>query len=483
MSLLDKTFDRTLDAWTHAYMAPAWRGAHLEGWLFEDAQARRAAEARLAQAGVQARFRSAYKPLLHYFLEEVERDGLIAAEIRYPLHEHAQAKRFTLEAYPLVALLDGVRVTLQPGASDLHYDVDLRYADGREIQSRVFAPNQLGHAPDGVAELSPTGWLRVRDAAGETRVDAAQATEYQLAFRAAVDAVRNHAWAPTNPTSSAWRSASTCQASTSRCRSTRKSSAPTRRCTRTCTSLLEHFQQHSGRPPGDRGLQPADHSRRAPPRRRARVRISVEAFTPISAVTPALPGFPLAQAREPLSAAQIAGCMAALGGDTFQATSRQGRPVLGTYLRGPGPAVFISGAQHANETSGVVGALRAAQALAASGKGHFALIAAENPDGYALFARLREQHPRHMLHARATARWATTSPTASARRSSSATAATRRTPSAGPSCTSTCTAIPPMNGRAPCQVTCRAISSCGPSRKASSWCCATTPAGANARAG
>ena len=56
MSLLDKTFDRTLDAWTHAYMAPAWRGAHLEGWLFEDAQARRAAEARLAQAGVQRAF-------------------------------------------------------------------------------------------------------------------------------------------------------------------------------------------------------------------------------------------------------------------------------------------------------------------------------------------------------------------------------------------------------------------------------------------
>ena len=100
MSLLDKTFDRTLDAWTHAYMAPAWRGAHLEGWLFEDAQARRAAEARLAQAGVQA-LSQRLQPLLHYFLEEVERDGLIAAEIRYPLHEHAQAKRFTLEAYPL----------------------------------------------------------------------------------------------------------------------------------------------------------------------------------------------------------------------------------------------------------------------------------------------------------------------------------------------------------------------------------------------
>ena len=399
MSLLDKTFDRTLDAWTHAYMAPAWRGAHLEGWLFEDAQARRAAEARLAQAGVQARFRSAYKPLLHYFLEEVERDGLIAAEIRYPLHEHAQAKRFTLEAYPLVALLDGVRVTLQPGASDLHYDVDLRYADGREIQSRVFAPNQLGHAPDGVAELSPTGWLRVRDAAGETRVDAAQATEYQLAFRAAVDAVRNHAWGAHEPYFERLEIrvdlpgidfalpvdeeiVSTYEALHEDL----------------YFSLLEHFQQHSAARPATAACSgqiiPTCAATTA-----ARVRISVEAFTPISAVTPALPGFPLAQAREPLSAAQIAGCMAALGGDTFQATSRQGRPVLGTYLRGPGPAVFISGAQHANETSGVVGALRAAQALAASGKGHFALIAAENPDGYALFARLREQHPRHMLHA------------------------------------------------------------------------------------
>ena len=116
-------------------------------------------------------------------------------------------------------------------------------------------------------------------------------------------------------------------------------------------------------------------------------------------MTPAALDAPLAELRQPLAAAQIAGCMAALGGDAFQAVSRQGRPVLGTYLRGSGPAVFISGAQHANETSGVVGALRAAQALKARGDAHFALIASENPDGYALFNRLREQHPRHMLHA------------------------------------------------------------------------------------
>jgi hypothetical protein len=401
MALLDRTFDRTLDAWTHAYMAPGWRGAVVEGWLFEGLEARRAAQARLAQAGVTARFRSAYKPLLHFFLEEVERDGLVSATVRYPLHEHAQAKRFTLEAYPLVALLEGVRVTMQPGADDLHYDVSLAYADGRKIEERVYAPNQLGRALDGTPELSPTGWLRVRGADGTLHADAAQVTEYQQVFRSIVDTVRAHAWGAHEPYFERLEirvdlpgidfALPVDEEIVSTFEALHED---------VYFSLLEHFQQHSGRPLGDRGLQPGQI---IPDIRRhdgaARVQISLEPFAALAPVVPVAPNTPLAQVREPLSAAQIAGCMAALGGDTFQAVSRQGRPVLGTYLRGPGPAVFISGAQHANETSGVVGALRAAQALAARGDAHFALIAAENPDGYALFNRLREHHPRHMLHA------------------------------------------------------------------------------------
>ena len=379
-------------------MAPAWRGAHLEGWLFEDAQARRAAEARLAQAGVQARFRSAYKPLLHYFLEEVERDGLIAAEIRYPLHEHAQAKRFTLEAYPLVALLDGVRVTLQPGASDLHYDVDLRYADGREIQSRVFALNQLGHAPDGVAELSPTGWLRVRDAAGETRVDAAQATEYQLAFRAAVDAVRTMPGAPTNPTSSAWRSASTCQASTSRCRSTRKSSAPTRRCTRTCTSLLEHFQQHSAARPATAACSPG----RSFP-------TCAATTAPRACASRSKPSRPYRRSRPPCPASRWRRRASRY---RRRRSPAAWRPWAATRSRPPraragrcwaptcaAPVPPSSFPAPSTPTKPPAWSARARRRRWPPAAGHFALIAAENPDGYALFARLREQHPRHMLHA------------------------------------------------------------------------------------
>ncbi|MBO9329056.1 peptidase M14 [Achromobacter pulmonis] len=401
MPLLEKTFDRTLDAWTHAYMAPAWRGATVEGWLFEGPQARLAAQARLAQAGVAARFRSAYKPLLHFFLEEVERAGLVSARVRYPVHEHAHARRFALEAYPLVGLLDGVRVTLEAGADDLHYDVALGYADGSVIEQRVYAPNQLGHAPDGTPELSPTGWLRVRDAEGALHTDAAHLTEYQQVFRSIVDTVRARSWGAHEPFFERLEIrvdlpgieyalpvdeeiVSTFEALHEDL----------------YFSLLEFFQRHSGRPAGDRGLQPGQI---VPDIRRndgaARVRMTLEPFAALAPLVPAAPAMPLAQMREPLSAAQIAGCMADLGGDAFQAVSREGRPVLGTYLRGPGPAVFISGAQHANETSGVVGALRAAQALAAAGDPHFALIAAENPDGYALFNRLRERHPRHMLHA------------------------------------------------------------------------------------
>ncbi|MDT4837170.1 hypothetical protein FQZ97_708940 [compost metagenome] len=241
----------------------------------------------------------------------------------------------------------------------------------------------------------------MRDASGALQTDAAQTTEYQQVFRSIMDTVRAHAWGAHEPYFECLEIrvdlpgidfalpldeeiVSTFEALHED----------------VYFSLLEHFQQHSGRPSGDRGLQPGQI---IPDIRRndgaARVRISLEPFSALAPVAPATPEAPLAQTREPLSAAHIAGCMAALGGDTFQAVSRQGRPVLGTYLRGPGPAVFISGAQHANETSGVVGALRAAQTLAARGNAHFALIAAENPDGYALFNRLREHHPRHMLHA------------------------------------------------------------------------------------
>ena len=57
----------------------------------------RDAEKRLAALGVQATFRSAYKPLLHFFLEEADTVGLKQVTIRTPSHEIGTAERFRAE--------------------------------------------------------------------------------------------------------------------------------------------------------------------------------------------------------------------------------------------------------------------------------------------------------------------------------------------------------------------------------------------------
>ena len=103
-SLLEIDIPRTLDALVRDHAKP---GTSLEAWVFEDELARRAAEAALADAGVRARIRSAYKPLLHFFLEEVELSGLTAITVRTPNHALAAEQRFRVEAYPLAGLLRG----------------------------------------------------------------------------------------------------------------------------------------------------------------------------------------------------------------------------------------------------------------------------------------------------------------------------------------------------------------------------------------
>jgi hypothetical protein len=103
--------------------------------------------------------------------------------------------------------------------------------------------------------------------------------------------------------------------------------------------------------------------------------------------------------REPLSSESVRATLALLPGQTFGALSRQGRSVGGVYCRGTLPAIVLTGGQHANEASGVVGALRGAQWLAAQPQAHFAVVPLENPDGYELFAQYRAIHPQHMHHA------------------------------------------------------------------------------------
>jgi hypothetical protein len=101
-----------------------------------------------------------------------------------------------------------------------------------------------------------------------------------------------------------------------------------------------------------------------------------------------------------LSPAEIARHLEALPGTPYHVMSRQGRMVSGQHVGGTGDAMLaISAGQHPNETSPMVGALRAARDLAAEGRVSFTVNPLENPDGYAVFRELCATHPRHMHHA------------------------------------------------------------------------------------
>jgi hypothetical protein len=406
-TLLETSVPRTLDAWVDRFACAKWRGATVEGWLFEGAAPRRAAERRLRAAGVHATLHSAYKPLLHTFLEEIERSELACVSVRYPVHPLAAAQRFRLEAYPLAVLLADCALDFVPGAADLNYELTMTMKDGTRREAKVFAPNRVHLGASGATLLSPTGWLRVRrPVAHGDEIDGAQETDFEQVLGQVLAAVRGHRWPAREPFFERLDIRVDLPGIEEplpvghECVSSHEALHED-----IYFSLLEVFQQRSGRAPGDRRLQPGQivpdvrASDAAP-----RLRISTSKFERCSVsspgvVSPAAHALPLEQLETAPTADRVAAETALLRGQHFGASSRQGRAVRGVYHRGSGPAVFVSGGQHANETSGVVGALRAAHALARQADSHFAVLPLENPDGYALRGELCLQHPNHMHHA------------------------------------------------------------------------------------
>ncbi|MBK5205281.1 MAG: peptidase M14 [Polaromonas sp.] len=404
--LLELTLPRTLDGWVAQFEQSQWRGAQVQGWLFEGLAARRAAEKRLAAAGVQAQLRSAYKPLLHYFLEEMDCSTLAAVTVSYPVHPQASPRRFLLEAYPLAGLLPDCKLEFVPGNDPLHYQLALTLRDGSHMQASVFAPNRIHLDHIGATLLSPTGWLHARMQPDLlARLDSAQQTDYEQLFELIVQTAKQHPWPAQEPYFERLD-----------IRVDLPGIEQTLPLDHECISshealhediyfsLLEIFQRQSGRLENDRRLQPGQivpdvrASDSAP-----RLRISLSRFDVQAQDLRGLAQPSAEQSLDLLDSAahpdRIAAEMDRLGGQRLTALSRQGRQVAGLYQAGPGAAVLISGGQHANETSGVVGALRAAEILKARGDAHFALIALENPDGYALHRELCTQHPHHMHHA------------------------------------------------------------------------------------
>jgi len=386
--LFERRYPATLDR-----LVAGTTATTLEVWTFDDRATRVEAERRLMARGVRARCRSAYKPLVCAFREEIDTAGLENVEVVYPCHPAAKPARFLLESYPLSALYPAIDFRFRPGEMSDEmpvYRLRLAYADGRSEALSVLAPNRLHVDFAEESALSPCGW-QVADG-----VAAGLPTVYESLFAEAMAVIRDAEWGSEPYFEELNITATLPVADEDLGFADEVLSLREALHEEFYFSLLEVFQRRSGRALGDRHLQPgqivpeikfgADYSIKVETRAYDRDSISTHR-EPLEAVT------------RPLSQQQIADELGKLGGETFHATSVAGRRIEGRYVAGSDRGMIISAGQHANETSSPAGTLLAAQALALRDGAHFSLCPLENPDGYALHQRLIADNPRHMHHA------------------------------------------------------------------------------------
>lgn len=388
MILFDGAFAPTL-----AGLAATLAAREVEVWSFDDAPTRRAAEAAFAARGVRARCHSAYKPLVCAFRDGIATDGLTAARITYPRHPDAGPARFLLESYPLTALFPGVDFTFAEGTETRElptYHLRLTYADGLELAQTIPAPNRIHTDYAGEVTLSPCGWL-IAD--GQAR---RLETDYEALFHAAMQAILTGPW-EAEPYFQELNIAATLPIA-DEALNTGDEVLSLREALHEDLyfSALEVFQRKSGRPIGDRHLQPGQ----IVPEIRLGPVASLRVETrPYDRRPEADHSEPLETAARALSIPQIAAELARIPGERYTAHSVAGRPITAVHHPGTDRGVIISAGQHANETTSPVGTLRAVHRLLARPGAHFAFCPLENPDGYALHQRLIADNPRHMHHA------------------------------------------------------------------------------------
>lgn len=398
-------FSTTITPTTHQLVKqfgkPKYQGQLIEAWVFADKTHRLQAEAALLDLGVKAKLRSAYKPLLHFFLEDIDvlSSQITRIEVHYPLHEAASEKRFLLETYPISTLVGKANIDFiaNPNSSDC-YEVILRSATGVQTQHKVFAPNRLHPDLIGQAYLSPTGWLKVIDSEGKVALNECLLTDYESLFSAGMQAISQHSWAETEPyfeelsiqVSLPWQE----QSINYKHEVISLSEALQEDF---YFSLQEWFKTKAGYLPNDREGQPGQIVPEINHTTKNILSIKIETRPYQRQNSTGQQTLEIADA--PISMEQVEVELAKITGDTFTANTITGRKVSARYHKGTDFPVMISGGQHANETTGVVGTLRAAQILNQQKDSHFTISPLENPDGYALHQRLIKDNPHHMHHA------------------------------------------------------------------------------------
>lgn len=402
--LLERSFPRTTRSLLDEYATPAYHGYQLEAWVFDDESERQATETAFKAAGISARLRSAYKPLVHFFLEEFSWAALQSLVIEYPVLAHAP-RRFLLEAYPLAGLLpqgvslrwEEVNVTPSTDSTPLYYRVRVERSTGEQETYWVEAPNRqhLDHVDE--AQCSPCGWLRLISPNGEVSESIVE-TDFEALFQAAMKTLSSTQWQAASPYFEELNFTVQLPCSDRRLvLGDEHISLAEALHEELYFSSLEYFQRRAGLALGDRSIQPGQIVPEVSSQgEQAYLKVSLR---PLDASQLPRAEVELESAGQAIGVEQIEALLAEMGGRSLGAKTRTGRALEARYIVGGDRAVMISAGQHANETSGVVGALRAAEKLSGKPEAHFVISPLENPDGYALQGRLIATQPRHMHHA------------------------------------------------------------------------------------
>mgnify|MGYP005850525377 CR=1 FL=1 len=360
-----------------------------EVWSFAPAGARAAAEARLAARGVRAVVRPALKPALAAFRGlPVEAGDRVEVEV--PGAPGPSPDRFAAELFPLADLL-GVPVEVRvEGVAEGPALCRARVWRGEAAvaEAEALVPVRLRGAA-----WAACGWVRAEFPDG--RVEAGPWEDpCEAALFAALEAVRGLGRRDFGRLTLRIEGAFEDEALGVGEEAVSLAEVLHEEL---YFGALEILKAARGAAPGDRTVAPGQVAPEIVPAA-GPVRLTVRVGEPrgVSAVARRAPDWGEVE-RAPRAAELLAG-MAALGGRPMAAVSRQGRRVEGRVLAGRGPAVLLTGGQHANEPTGPVGVLTAARRLAAEGAA-LGVCALENPDGYAMYEDLLRVWPRHMHHA------------------------------------------------------------------------------------
>ena len=397
----DRKYSRTLDA-LHELPENI-----TDVWLFETAWARRQAEIRLASSGRIVRIHSAYKSLLYSVLEQHLFDDAERVSIHYPVVEHDEPLRFRLECYPLQDLYPDIDITFVPlshSGNDLPVYRLIMSADNEEREHVVEAPVRWKDHPGGKRLLVASGWIKFAD-----DQSALLPTDFEQMFDDICAFLHDMPLKPllaTEPEGPFFDQLDICVTAPFH-----DEPLPVGNESISLAEALheeiyftgiEIFKRRLGLPALSRELKPGQ----IVPNICSGNSISVSITATVSQIDldRDQPGCPaLDQVTHWLYPSQVRSYLQRVNGHAIQAMSRQGRRVEGRVVEIDGlpdsAMLAISAAQHANESSGVVAALRAALELQQTGKVSFSICPVENVDGYALYHRLCLQNPHHMHHA------------------------------------------------------------------------------------